>query len=204
VDGGLTLALVAAFGAYDPLIDGDLAPPTGMSVGLGVQRLQDDFGVTGSISSPWLFGGHLAVRVDGGVGWFSDLRALPSEEEGADFGALSEYAYVRALLLVSTRVGLASGRLYAGAGPSVLFIDEQLSSSTTSPGIYGVAGVELFAGDAFQAFPASFFIEAGAVAHTAEADVESRGGRPTASEGFIERSIATGFALSAGLRYTFW
>lgn len=206
MDPGLSLALLVAgaAGAYDPLIDEALAPRRGPAISLGAHRLQNDFGLHGGLTSPWLLDGHLAFRVEGGLAWFEDLRALPPDGDPDTFGALEMYGTARALLLAGTPIGLASGRLYVAVGPSLIFVDDQLSSRTMSPGIYGVAGVELFAGDAYRASPFSFFLEAGGVAHTASADVENRVGAPETTESFVARAIATGFALSAGLRWHLW
>ncbi|MEM1025500.1 MAG: hypothetical protein AAGD10_13535 [Myxococcota bacterium] len=198
--------MVAAWAAaaYDPLIDEALAPRRGPALSLGVHRLQNDFGVHGGLSSPWLLDGHLSFRLEGGVAWFEDLRALPPDGDPDTFGALELYGTARALLVAATPIGLASGRLYVAVGPSLLFIDDRLSSDTVSPGVYGVAGVELFAGDAYRSSPFSFFFEAGGVAHTATADVENRIGAPETTDSFVARAIATGFALGAGLRFHLW
>ncbi|MGF1511251.1 MAG: hypothetical protein ACFB9M_17310 [Myxococcota bacterium] len=193
-----------AVAAYDPLIDGELRPKAGVSVGFGVQRLQDEFGIVGSVTSPYFFGEHVALRVEGGIGFFPDIRALPDEPDEVDVGALSLYGHVRTVLVLSARLGLAAGRAYAAAGPSFLFLDDQLSSTGTSVGIYGVVGVELFVGDAFRAFPISVFFEIGGTAHDANADIENRVGPPELTDSTIDLPIATGLALAGGLRYSFW
>jgi hypothetical protein len=193
-----------AVAAYDPLIDGALAPRVGPSVGFGVQRLQDEFGIVGSVVSPFVADGHVAVRVDGGIGWYPDLRALPAEPGDQDFGSLSLYGHVRALVVLATRLGLASGRLYAAAGPSLFFLDSQLTSTDVSLGIYGVAGIELFAGTAFASLPLSFFFEIGGTAQQASADIENRVGSPELTDSTIDRPIGTGLALAGGLRYHLW
>lgn len=202
---GLILGLgLAAPSAYDPAIDQALRPRAGLSVSAGVQRLQDEFGVWAGLASPQFAGDHLAVRLEGGVGWYPDIRALPEDPADQDFGAWSLYGHARLLLQASTRIALASGRLYAAAGPSLMILDDQLTSDQLSPGIYGVLGLELFAGDDYRAFPVSVFFEAGGTAHLASADIENRVGPPQASETTIDRPIGTGLALSAGLRFYAW
>lgn len=202
---GLILALgIAAPSAYDPAIDGALRPRGGLSVSAGVQRLQDEFGVWGGLATPHFAGGHLSFRLEGGVGWYPDIRALPEEVADQDFGAWSLYGHGRLLLQASTRIALASGRVYAALGPSVMLLDEQLSSEQISPGVVGLLGLELFAGDDYRAFPVSVFFEAGGTAHLASADIENRLGPPRESETTIDRPIGTGLALNAGLRFYAW
>jgi len=202
---GLILAVgLTVPAAYDPGIDQALRPRGGLSVSAGVQRLQDEFGVVAGVVSPQFAGGHLAVRLEGGIGWYPDLRALPEEEADRDFGAWSPYGHARLVLQVSTRIALASGRLYAGLGPSLLVLEEQLSSTRVAPGLYGVLGLELFAGDDFRAFPVSVFFEIGGTAHAASADIQNRIGPPQEAETTIDRPIGTGLALSGGLRWYAW
>lgn len=197
-------AALAASAAYDPAIDQALRPREGLALSGGVQRLQDEFGVWAGISSPHFAGGHLAVRLEGGVGWYPDIRALPEEAADRDFGAWSLYGHARLLLQASTRIALASGRIYTGVGPSLMVLDDQLTSTRLAPGIYGVLGLELFAGDDYRAFPVSLFVEIGGTAHDASADIENRIGPPREAETTIDRPIGTGLALAAGLRFYAW
>lgn len=198
---GLALALISS---YDPNIDQALRPREGLSVSGGVQRLQEEFGVWVGVASPQFAGGHLALRLEGGVGWYPDIRALPEDVADQDFGAWSLYGHARLMLQASTRIALASGRLYTAVGPSVMILDDQLSSTTAAPGIYGVLGLELFAGNDYRAYPVSLFFELGGTAHTGSADIENRIGPPQEAESTIDRPIGTGLALSAGLRFYAW
>ncbi len=204
VHGLILAAALAAPSAYDPAIDTGLRPRTGLSLGLGVQRLQDEFGLWVGVTSPHFLGDHLAVRLEGGIGWYPDIRALPEDASDQDFGAWSLYGHARLVLQASVRIALAGGRLYAGVGPSLIVVDEQLSSTRVAAGIYGVLGAEFFAGDDYRAFPLSLFFELGGTAHDASADIENRLGPPQESETTIDRPIATGFALSGGLRFYVW
>lgn len=200
MDGGLILACGLALAAYDPLVDQELAPRREFSFGFGVQRLQDEFGLVASFTSPYFAEGHLAVRLEGGVGWYPDLRSLPADADETSFGALSLYGHTRLLGVAATRIGLASGRLYVALGPSLLFLDPQLSSQEVTPGVVGLFGAEFFAGDDYRAWPVSLFFEVGGTAHAASADIENRIGEPEPSGSTVDRPIATGLALSAGMR----
>lgn len=203
MDGGLTGLLALTLWAYDPLVDVDLAPRTQWSVGFGVQRLQDEFGLAASVATPYIADGHLALRLEGGVGWVPDLRALPVDAEDQAFGALSLYGHVRLMGVAATRLGLASGRLYVALGPSLMFLDPQLSSQRVSPGLVGVFGCELFAADDYRAFPVSLFFEVGGTVHSGSADIENRIGAPEPAGTTVDRPIATGLALAAGMRFYF-
>ncbi len=204
--GGPVALLVGGllFGAYDPLIDKQLDPHAGLSLGVGVQRLQDDFGLAVRVASPRFLSDRLAVVLVGGVGWYPDLRALPEEEENQDFGAWSLYGHARLLLEASTQIALLSGRLYAKLGPSFLWLSSQLSTTTIGVGGYGAVGLEVFAGDQYRAYPFSFYFEIGGVAHSASADVENRSGAPRQTDTTVDRLIATGLALGGGVRIYLW
>lgn len=201
--GPLAVALAAlAVGAYDPVID---APPgAGLSIGASVQRLQDDFGIGLRLASPRVLDDRLAFVLVAGVGWYPDLRALPVTVEEQDYGAWSPYGHARLLVEASTTIAFASGRLYAAVGPSLLLLSSQLSTRRVALGIYGALGIELFAGDAWRAYPLSLYAELGAVAHDAAADVENRTGAPRETDATVDRPIATGLALSGGLRWYLW
>lgn len=201
----VALLCLGLAGALEPLVDPGLHPPAGLAVALGVQRHQDEFGLVGRLISPRFLDDHLAISAGGGIGWYPDLRALPMTEEQQDFGAWSLYAHGRLALEASTGIALASGRIYAAVGPSVMLLPENLSTTTFSLGLHGVVGVELFVGDAFQAEPFSFYFEIGGVAHTAAADKKSRvGGDDTSVESQIDRPIGTGLAIGGGLRFYLW
>lgn len=191
-------------GAYDPVIDQALAPKEGMAIGLGVQRLQDEFGLTLSIASPRFLDDHLAIAIAGGVGWFPDLRALPMDAEDRDFGAWSFYGHARVTLEASARIAPISGRVYAAVGPSGLLLSERLSTTRIAIGVYGAVGLEVFAGDAHRTFPFSFFFEIGGVAHDAAADVANRSGPIQETDTTVDRPIGTGLALNGGLRAYLW
>lgn len=199
----LALATLLA-GAYDPVIDAPFAPGTGLAIGAGVQRLQDDFGLVLKVSSPRFLGDRLAVVLGGGIGWYPDLRALPASTDTQDYGAWSLYGHARLGLEASTSIAFAAGRLYATLGPSALLLSQQLSTKRVAFGVYGAVGVELFAGGAQQAYPFSLFAELGAVAHDAAADVENRKGTPVQTDTTVDRLIATGFAISGGVRVYLW
>ncbi|NJK89083.1 MAG: hypothetical protein HC923_06555 [Myxococcales bacterium] len=204
VVGLIVLAASVANPTYDPAIDGVLRPRAGASVAFGVQRLQDEFGLVLSLVTPHVFDERIALRIEGGVGWYPDFRALPDDADDQEFAAWSLYGHVRALLQASTRFALASGRIYAAVGPSFLVLDEQVSSTRVAPGVFGVVGAELFAGDDYRAYPLSFFLEIGGAAHDASADVQNRVGRPQTTGTTIDRPIGTGLALAGGLRLYVW
>ncbi len=201
----VALLCLSLAGALEPLVDAGTTPPAGLALALGVQRHQDEFGLIGKLISPRFLDDHLAISAGGGLGWYPDLRALPMNEEQQDYGAWALYGHARLAIEASTGIALASGRIYASVGPSVMFLSESLSTTTLSLGVHGVAGVELFAGDAFQAYPFSFYFEIGGTAHTAAADKKSRIGADDASvESQIDRPIGTGLALGGGLRVYLW
>lgn len=202
MDGSLAFAsAVLLFGAFDPVVDPGLAPKSSMAVGFAVQRFQDDFGLFVRVDSPRFLDDRLAVVLGGGIGWYPDLRSLPSSVDEQDFGAWSMYGHARLCLEFSAMIAGSPHRLYATMGPSVLMLSSQVSTTRLAPGVFGALGVELFAGDAFRAYPLAFFAEIGAVAHSASANVESRVGVPAETEDkTVDRLIATGLALSGGVR----
>ena len=199
----LTLALIVGAAAYDPQIDTQLEPQGGLSLGIGFERLSDDFGAMLRVASPWFLDGHLAVAVVGGLAFHPDLRSLPQGASENDFGAWATYGRVRAVLELSLPLAAAAGRLYVTAGPSFVFLPSDLSSSAVGVGLYGAAGAELFAGDGYRSYPLSFFVEVGGAAHGASQDVDSRTGRPE-DDLAVDRPIATGFAVFGGLRLYLW
>lgn len=202
--GGEVVLLLAALAAYDPNIDAPVEPWNGLAVSAGVQRWQDDFGLALELQSPRFYEDRLAVRLAGGVGWFPDLRALPTGAEQDLGGAWSPYGHLRLGLDFAIPLALPTGRLYAAAGPSLVVLSERLSTTRVGIGGFGLAGVELFAGDGLQSFPVSFYFEIGAIAHTGSADVERRTGTPEATDTTVDRSIATGFLLQGGVRFYLW
>lgn len=195
-------ALVVA--AYDPVIDQALVPPAGLSIGAGVQRLHDDFGLFVRVASPRFLDDHFAVALAGGLGWYPDLRALPASTADQDFSAWSTYGHVRLTGEVSTSLVPVSGRLYGRLGPSALWLSTRLSTTRLAFGVYGAVGAELFAGDAYTTYPISLFFELGATAHAASADVANRTGPIETVDPTVDRPIATGFALSGGVRFYLW
>lgn len=203
--GSVALAFGALLtGAYDPVIDQALDPKTGMAISAGVQRLQDDFGVSLHIASPRFLDGHLAITVAGGVGWYPDLRALPMNTEDQSFGAWSLYGHARLTLEASARIAPIAGRVYARVGPSGLLLSERLSTKRLALGVYGAVGAELFAGNAHRAYPFAFFLEIGGVAHDVKADVANRTGATQQTDATVDRPIATGLALAGGIRLYLW
>lgn len=198
------LALGLLAGRFDPVIDTALGPWNGMALGVGVQRFQDELGLSARVSSPRFLDQRLSVALAGGLGWYPDLRALPASTEQQDYGTWSTYGHARLLLEASIPIAFSSGRLYASLGPSLMLLSAQLSTKRLAPGVYGALGVELFAGDALQAYPFAFYFEIGAVAHVASADVENRAGRPVATDATIDRPIGTGLALGGGVRVYLW
>ncbi len=200
-------AIVAATllaSAYDPEIDRQLLPPAGLSVGVGVQRLQDEFGLTLQLTSPRFVDDRLAVRLSGGVGWYPDLRSLPEDAADQDFDTRALYGHSRLVLDGSLPLALFPGRIYAAAGPSVLFLPERVSTTRVALGVYGVVGLELFAGTAYRTSPLSFYFEIGASAHAAAADVANRSGPIQPTDLTVDRPIGTGLALSGGIRWYLW
>ncbi len=204
--GGAVALGVAALlaSAYDPVIDQALVPPAGVSIGAGVQRLHDDFGLFVRVASPRFLEDHFAVALAGGIGWYPDLRALPASTADQDFSAWSTYAHARFTGEVSASIVPVGGRLYGRLGPSFLWLSPRLSTTRLSFGVYGAVGAELFTGDANRTYPFSFFLELGATAHTASADVANRTGPIETVDPTVDRPIATGFALAGGVRFYLW
>ena len=191
-------------GAYDPTIDTGLIPPRGLSVGVGVQRLQDEFGLQVQLTSPRFLDRMLAVRLAGGIGWYPDLRSLPDDAASQSFDARALYGHTRLVIDGAFPLALTPGRLYAAVGPSALFLPVRVSTTRVAIGVYGVVGVELFAGSAYRTSPFSFFFEIGATAHAAAADVADRTGPIEVTDLTVDRPIGTGLALSGGVRWYLW
>jgi hypothetical protein len=125
------------------------------------------------------------------------------DAEDQDFGAWSLYGHGRITFEASARIAPISGRVYAAVGPSALLLSERLSTTRFAIGIYGAVGAEIFAGDATRSYPFALFFEIGGCAHNAAADVPTRtGGTETGTT--VDRPIATGLALSGGIRAYLW
>lgn len=197
-------ALALTFGAFDPELDAAHGPASGLSIGLGVERLQDDFGVALRVGSPRFLDDRLSIVLTGGAGWYPDLRALPMSVEEQDYSAWSLYGRARLCLEASIPIAFSAGRLYATLGPSAVLLSRQLSTKRIGFGGYGAIGVELFAGDAHRAYLFSFYAELGAVAHAASADVSNRAGAPMMTDATVDRAIATGLAIGGGVRVYLW
>ncbi|MEQ9502087.1 MAG: hypothetical protein RIT81_34765 [Deltaproteobacteria bacterium] len=203
--GAVTLGLAALLAsAYDPVIDTALQPPSGLSLGVGVQRLQDDFGLFLRVATPRFLDDHFAVAVAGGVGWYPDLRALPASTTDQDFSAWSTYGHARVTAEASASIVPVGGRLYGRLGPSFLWLSPRLSTTRLAFGVYGAVGAELFTGDAHRTHPFSLFLEVGATAHAAAADVANRTGPIETVDPTVDRPIATGFAIAGGVRFYLW
>ena len=181
-----------------------MKPWSGLELGVQVQRFHDDFGLALEVTGPRFFEERLAVRGALGVGWYPDLRSLPTAPDDETFGAWSAYGHGRLMLEFGVPLALPTGRLYAALGPSFLLVSGRLSSRRFAPGVAGFLGAELFAGDSLQTYPVSFFFQIGGVAHAASADIERRTGTPETADATVDRPIATGFALSGGVRFYLW
>jgi hypothetical protein len=120
------------------------------------------------------------------------------------FGPWSTYGHLRLTVDFAIPLAIPIGRLYAAAGPSLVVLAKNLSTTRVAPGGFGFVGIELFAGDGLQTFPVAFFFQVGGVAHAASADVERRTGTPVASETAVNRAVATGFAMEGGVRFYGW
>lgn len=202
--GAVALPLLLIAAAFDPAVDAAHGPAGGASFALGVQRLQDDFGIALRVGSPRFLDDHLAISVSGGVGFYPDLRALPMTAEDQEYSSWSMYGHARLCLEAGMPIAFSAGRIYAAVGPSFLLLSEQLSTTRVAPGVYGAAGVELFAGTDLHAELFSFYFEIGAVAHDAAADIANRMGAPMMTEATVDRSIATGLAIGGGIRFYLW
>ncbi len=198
----LTLA-VALTGAFDPEIDTQLKPQAGLSLGIGFERLSSDFGAMLRVGSPWFLDGHLSFALVGGIAFHPDFRSLPQGARENDFGAWATYGRTRAVGEFALPIAAGAGRIYVAAGPSFVFLPSDLSSTRVGVGIYGAAGLEVFAGDGYRTYPISFYAEIGGVAHNASQDVDSRTGGPE-DDLAVDRPIATGFAMFGGLRFYLW
>jgi hypothetical protein len=178
---------------FDPNIDAAREPPRGAAVTAGVDRQDDTLGFWVEARSPRVLEDTLAVSLGGGVGWFPGLPRARAEEDAAS-GPWSPFGHVRLRADYGLRIAESPHRLFVALGPSVVFPSAERSSTRAGVGVHGGLGVELFAGDRFRTYPLALVVELGAAAHLAEADVglqETENAPP----------LATGFALSAGLRF---
>lgn len=147
---------------------------------------------------------HLALRLEGGANWYPDLRGLPEYDQEIQGDSRARYWNARLLLEASLPLTPIAGRMYAAIGPQFLLLPSHLSKTTEAYGVYGVVGMELFAGGVWSTFPISVFFEGGGTASTGKADVASRTNSSYTVGRSIERPVATGFAMTIGFRYYFW
>jgi len=177
----LVSVLVIMLGA--PRVSGQTpasATNTGAAVGMAVQRLQDDFGVSGFFTSPAFFGGNARVTVAGGAAWYPYGRTSSGDQDWVPFG------HTRIVAESGHRLGQAPLRLYGFGGVILAFLPQRLSDDLLSVGGVGGFGFEFFAPTNSGSAPVSYFIELGGVGSGARATNEP--GRPVLLNGFLIQS----------------
>ncbi|MEL6186116.1 MAG: hypothetical protein AAFU79_15940 [Myxococcota bacterium] len=177
---------------FDPAIDGEREPPSSLGFTVGVDRLDDTIGVTVEVRSPRFLDDRLVIAVTGGIGWFPEtVRSMDRE---VSITPWSVFGVARLRAEVGAPLAESPHRIYAALGPSVIIPSRSLTESDAGIGVHGGLGVELFGGDRFRRWPLALVLEIGATAHLLRAD---RG----VGEAEIARTLATGLALSAGVRF---
>jgi hypothetical protein len=168
-------------GAQTP---GEPSSNVGLAVGMSVHRLQDNFGVSGSVSSPTFFNEKARMTADGGVAWYPYGTGASGDQEWLPFGQS------RVVVESGHRVGRAPLRLYGFGGAMLIFRSERLSDDLLAVAGIGGFGFEFFMPTNTMNAPASYFIEIGGVGSGARATKIP--GRPI---------LLNGFVVEAGVRF---
>ncbi len=187
---GLTLSLaLAAAPPFDPRIDRAREPPQGWSLGAGLERQGETFGVAIELRGPRWLDDRFALSAAGGLGWLTRAGLGPEQA-----GAWSPFFHGRLRAEFGLSVADGPHRLFIGLGPSAVVPSSDRSSAGFAPGVHGGLGVELFSGDRFRTGRVALVFEVGAAAHLARED---------SGRGEVEAAppLATGLALSAQVRF---
>jgi len=153
---------------------------TGAAVGMAVQRLQDDFGVSGFFTSPAFFDGSARLTVAGGAAWYPYGRTSAGDQDWIPYG------YTRIVVESGHRLGQAPLRLYGFGGVIITFLPKRLSDDLVSVGGVGGFGFEFFGPTSSGSAPVSYFIELGGAGSSARAT--NQPGRPALLNGFLIQS----------------
>ncbi len=156
----------------------------GLSVGGGLHKFQDDFGLGLCVTTPYFAGEHIAVQVSAKMSY---LSGVPAEE--TEFTWMPYNTFTVGLIGVGGSIA-KSIRLY-GKGGLVFAMPNSDFSDDSVIGGYGVFGFEFFVASEANA-PVSYYIELGGVGTGATA--EKLAGKPIYCNGFI---------TSVGLKYYF-
>ena len=160
------------------------ATNVGPSIGMTIQRLQDNFGVSGTWSSRAFFNEKARITASGGVAWYPNGTGASGDQEWVPFG------HSRFVLESGHRVGRSPLRLYGFGGAILIFRSERLSNDVLALAGTGGFGFEFFAPTSMMNAPVSYFIEIGGVGSGARAT--NLPGQPI---------LLNGFVLQSGLRF---
>lgn len=188
----LGLALAHPGLGFDPAIDGEREPPSGVALTVALDRLDDTIGVIAEVRSPRLLDDRLVVSLSGGVGWFPEITRSVNRE--VSLTPWSLFGILRLRMEVGLPLAETPHRIYAALGPSLIIPSRSITDSEAGLGVHGGLGVELFGGDRYQRWPLALVLEVGATAHLLRAD-QSLG------QAEVAPTLATGLALSAGIRF---
>ena len=156
------------------------ATNVGSAVGMTVQRLQDNFGMSGTWSSRAFFNEKARTTASGGVAWYPNGTSASGDQEWVPFG------HSRVVVESGHRVGGAPLRLYGFGGAILIFRSERLSSDVLALAGTGGFGFEFFAPTGMVNAPVSYFIEIGGVGSGARA--ANLSGQPILLNGFVVQS----------------
>lgn len=156
------------------------ATNTGLAVGMSVQRLQDDFGVSGFFTSPAFLNGNARFSVAGVVAWYPYGRAPSGDQEWIPYGQ------TRIVVESGHRVAQGPLRLYGFGGVAIAFLPQRLADNLLSVGGVGGFGFEFFMPTESVSAPVSYFIEVAGVGSGARAT--NLPGRPVVFNGFLIQS----------------
>lgn len=158
-----------------------------MTLGLGLHRMQDDFGTTAAVGSPLFGGDAVRLTLSGGVSWFP--HDMQDNEQ-----RWTTYGHVKLAFEGGARIPGSPIRIYGTGAPMMMFLPSRLSDNKVRIGGAGGFGFEFIqrqtTGDDF---PMSYFFEAGGVGTGATA--EKVVGKPI---------VGNGFYMNVGFRAYLW
>ncbi len=150
---------------------GGLNKTSALSVGFSIHEWEDDFGLGGTLTSPWFLWNHGALRLSGAVLFKENFDWQP-------------YYSLRAGLVGGSFMKTAAIRLYGEGGFLFVFPHADFDAELFRLGGYGHFGFEFFLDTA--SWPSSYYIELGSNGILTK-DIN---GTP----------YLNGFALSCGMR----
>ncbi|MBN2000435.1 hypothetical protein JW935_22990 [candidate division KSB1 bacterium] len=153
---------------------------SGFSIGGGLHRIQENFGMDLCITSPYFAGEHIALQLSAKMSY---LNGIPANE--TEFTWMPYNTVTFGLIGVGGSIA-KSIRLYGKGGLAFLMPNSDFSGDNVVGG-YGVFGFEFFVASEANA-PVSYYIELGGIGTGAKA--EKLPGKPLYSNGFI---TAVGF-----------